>query len=90
MRARVQARALSVRLTSGLTRLPLSMKKGPDEDLIEQFRLLESRIDAALELIVRLKEENQELRGRLAEAERVQQKAVQRIDAVLDKIDVLT
>ncbi|MBM3315650.1 hypothetical protein FJY71_07440 [candidate division WOR-3 bacterium] len=62
---------------------------GPDKELAAQFRLLEKKVEAALELIGRLRREKQELEARLAEAERVRQEAVNQLNTFLDRIDAL-
>ena len=60
-----------------------------DESLEPQFRLLEKRIDAALDLVGRLRREKQELEARLAESAQPRHEAVRRLNEVLDKIDAL-
>ncbi len=66
------------------------MQKSPDPELAEQFAQLESRIDAAVALITRLKDENARLAARLARLEKLRGEAVRRIDTVLDRIDEMT
>ncbi|OYD17423.1 hypothetical protein CH330_00190 [candidate division WOR-3 bacterium JGI_Cruoil_03_51_56] len=65
------------------------MKEVPDEELAKQFHILESKIDAVLELIAGFKKRNEEMVRKLAESKRLQQQAVRRIDVLLDKIDTL-
>uniref|UniRef100_A0A7C4GDT1 Cell division protein ZapB n=1 Tax=candidate division WOR-3 bacterium TaxID=2052148 RepID=A0A7C4GDT1_UNCW3 len=60
-----------------------------DKELEAQFRLLEKKIDAALELIGRLRREKKELEERLAEAVRLRQEAVRQLNTFLDRIDAL-
>jgi len=62
----------------------------PSAELVEVFSELERKIEAAIELISRLKEENRELSRRFSEAERLRQETAERIDAVLDRIGTLT
>ncbi len=59
-------------------------------ELEEQFLALESRVDKALAMIAGLRHEKDELRARLAAVERQKQQAVQRLDALLDRIEELT
>ncbi len=63
--------------------------EGPSPELVEQFRLLEARIDEAVRRIAQLKKDKQELEARLAEASRVRSEAARRIDDLIDKIDGL-
>lgn len=67
------------------------MKAGyqPDKVLIEQFNLLEEKIDAALELIQRLKEEKRRLEERLSEEEKLRGEAVRMLNTIIDKIETL-
>ncbi|MEO0004831.1 MAG: hypothetical protein ABIK47_00600 [candidate division WOR-3 bacterium] len=67
------------------------MKAGyqPDKVLIEQFNLLEEKIDAALGLIQRLKEEKRRLEERLSEEEKLRGEAVRMLNTIIDKIETL-
>lgn len=65
------------------------MKHEPDPELVEQFRLLEAKIDEAAETIVRLRLENAELRRQLDAARQSRQQALERLDDVLDKLDTV-
>lgn len=60
-----------------------------DKELAQQLRLLEGRIDAALELIDRQRRENRKLQEKLAESLRIQKQVLERLNAVLDRIDHL-
>ena len=66
------------------------MKHVASKEVVEQFRLLDKKIDAALNRIRQLKKENEQLRQRLEETIAAQQRAAQRLDDVLDKFDALT
>ena len=61
----------------------------PSPEVAQRFSELERRVEAAIELITRLRHENRELARRLAEVERKRKQAAERIDSVLDKIDTL-
>ncbi|MEO0082046.1 MAG: cell division protein ZapB [candidate division WOR-3 bacterium] len=58
--------------------------------VVECFAELERRIEAAIGLVTRLREENRELARRLAEAEQSRKQAAERIDSVLDKLEAMT
>jgi hypothetical protein len=68
---------------------PLPAGDGPPPELVEQFRQFEARVDDALRLIGELRREKRGLEVELDEARRARAEAVQRIDALLDKIDGL-
>lgn len=61
----------------------------PDKTLVEQFNLLEKKIDASLQLIARLKEEKRRLEERLSEEEKLRAEAVQVLNTIIDKIEAL-
>jgi len=61
----------------------------PSPELVEQFRLVEVRVDEAVRLITQLKQDKRELEARLEEAARTRAEAVRRIDDLIDKIDSL-
>jgi len=61
----------------------------PSPELVEQFRLVEVRVDEAVRLITQLKQDKRELEARLEEAARARAEAVRRIDDLIDKIDSL-
>ncbi|MEO0086215.1 MAG: hypothetical protein ABIK37_06235 [candidate division WOR-3 bacterium] len=67
----------------------MKTEPGPEKELEAQFRLLEKKIDAALDMIGRLRREKKELEERLAEAARLRQEALQQLNALLDRIDAL-
>jgi len=62
---------------------------GPSPELVEQFRQFEARVDDVVRLIGELRREKRGLAARLDEEQRARAEAVQRIDALLDKIDGL-
>ncbi|MBM3331013.1 hypothetical protein FJY68_04075 [candidate division WOR-3 bacterium] len=64
-------------------------QEGPSPELVEQFRQFEVRVDEAVSLIARLKQDKQELAARLEEATRARTEAVRRIEDLIDKIDGL-
>lgn len=66
-----------------------SVGDGPSPELVELFRQLEARVEDAVRQIAELKREKRELEARLDEASRARAEAVQRIDALIDKIDGL-
>jgi hypothetical protein len=61
----------------------------PSPELVERFRKFEARVDEAVRLIGELRREKRGLEDRLGEEKRVRTEAVQRIDALLEKIDGL-
>jgi chromosome segregation ATPase len=61
----------------------------PDEELARQLAVLDEKIDAALELIRKLRAEKTEVEARLAESEGLRTEAAQRLAALLDSIDTL-
>jgi hypothetical protein len=61
----------------------------PHPELVEQFRQFEARVDEAVRLIGELRQQKRGLETRLDEEKRARAAAVQRIDALLDKIDGL-
>jgi len=61
----------------------------PDEELARQLAVLDEKIDAALELIRKLRAEKTEVEARLAESEGLRKEAAQRLAALLDSIDTL-
>ncbi len=67
------------------------MKKDyqPDKNLVEQFSTLEKKINEALELIGRLRQENRSLREKLNELEKLHANAVAQLNIIIDKIDSL-
>lgn len=66
------------------------MKSDPQKELSERFEALERKVDVAVELIGRLKAENRGLAARLAEEGRLRKRAAERIEALLDRIELLT
>ncbi|HTW90889.1 MAG TPA: hypothetical protein VMH22_04195 [bacterium] len=62
---------------------------GPSSELVELFRRLEAKVDEATRLIANLRREKLELQARLEQATRARAETVQRIDALIDKIDGL-
>ncbi len=66
-----------------------AQEEGPPPELVEQFRRFEARVDEAVRLIVQLKKDKRELEARLAESNRARAEALERIDALIDKIDGL-
>ena len=67
----------------------LAAQEGPSPELVEQFRQFEARVDEAVRLITRLKQDKRELEARLEEAGRARAEAARRIDDLIDKIDGL-
>jgi uncharacterized coiled-coil DUF342 family protein len=63
--------------------------EGPSPELAERFRQFEASVDEAVRLIGELRQQKRGLETRLDEATRARAEAVQRIDALLDKIDGL-
>ena len=63
--------------------------EGPSPELVERFRQFEARVDEAVRLIAQLRKDKQNLEARLDETTRARAEAVQRIDALIDKIDGL-
>lgn len=61
----------------------------PDKRLVEIFQSLEEKIDAAIELINKLRKENEQLRAKLTELENLRHTAQEKINNILDKIDTL-
>jgi hypothetical protein len=61
----------------------------PSEQVARQLELLEEHVDAAISLVGRLRHENEELRARLAESDKVRRQALERLDSLLDRIDAL-
>ena len=61
----------------------------PSPELVERFRQFEARVDEAVRLIGELRQQKRGLEARLDEEKRARATAVQRIDALLDKIDGL-
>ncbi len=61
----------------------------PDKALVEQFNLLEKKIDAALDLISRLKKENRHLQEQLTEKEKLRAETVRLLNSIIDKIEAL-
>jgi hypothetical protein len=68
---------------------PTLSEDSPSPELVEQFRLVEVRVDEAVRLITQLKQDKRELEARLEEAARARAEAVRRIDDLIDKIDSL-
>lgn len=66
-----------------------SGEAGPPQELTEQFRQFEARVDKAVKLITDLRQQKRELEARLVEAKQARAEAAQRIDALIDKIDGL-
>ncbi len=66
------------------------MKTDADRESADQFQQLAERIDAAIDLIASLKQENRELRDRLSRLAKTQQEVARRLDDVLDKVEDLT
>jgi len=62
---------------------------GPPPELVELFRQLEARVEEAARQIGELRRDKRELEARLDEATKARAEAVQRIDALIDKIDGL-
>ena len=73
----------------GKAAAPEQTAKGPSPELVEQFRQFEARVDEAVRLIAKLKQDRQELEAGLEEAARARSEAARRIDALIDKIDGL-
>ena len=69
--------------------VPDSDAEGPAPELVERFRQFEARVDEAVRLIAQLRKDKQNLEARLDETTRARAEAVQRIDALIDKIDGL-
>ena len=59
------------------------------DDLVRQFEVLEAKIDAALKLIDRLRQEKGALDARFAESERLRREASARLAALLDRLEPL-
>lgn len=66
-----------------------SLGDSSSPELVGLFRQLEASVDKAIRLIADLRREKQELQARLEQATRARAEAVQRIDALIDKIDGL-
>jgi chromosome segregation ATPase len=71
------------------TGAPPAKGDGPSPELVEQFRQFEARVDEAVRLIAKLKQDRQRLEAKLDEASQTRAEAVRRIDALIDKIDGL-
>ena len=69
--------------------VPTVLEDSPSPELVELFRQFEARVDEAVRLIDELRREKQEFEARQDEATRARTEAVQRIDALIDKIDGL-
>lgn len=61
----------------------------PDKRVVAAFAELEKKIDRLLALVSQLKEENKELRQRVAELEKLRGDAVQQLNTIIDKIEML-
>lgn len=61
----------------------------PDKRAVAAFEALEKKIDALLALVNRLQKENEELRQQLAELEKLRGEAVQQLNTIIDKIEML-
>jgi hypothetical protein len=68
---------------------PTVQEGSPSPELVEQFRQFEARVDEAVRLIAKLKQDRRVLEARLDETTRARAEAVRRIDALIDKIDGL-
>jgi len=68
---------------------PTALEDGPSPELVERFRQFEARVDEAVRLIGGREQEKRGLEARLDEQTRARAEAVQRIDALIDKIDSL-
>ena len=62
---------------------------GPSPELVERLRQFEATVDEAARLIAQLRKDKQRLEARLDESTQARAEAVQRIDALVDKIDGL-
>lgn len=60
-----------------------------DEELARRLAVLDEKVDAAIDLIHRLREEKAAVESRLAESERLRREAAERLTALLDRIDTL-
>ncbi|MBM3315230.1 hypothetical protein FJY71_05230 [candidate division WOR-3 bacterium] len=60
-----------------------------DPGLARALDRLEAKIDAALELVARLRRENRELAGRAEATERLRREAVRQLNTILDRIGAL-
>ena len=63
--------------------------EGLSPELVERFGQFEARVTEAVRLIAQLRRDKQRLAARLDESARARAEAVQRIDALVDKIDSL-
>ncbi|MGQ9678838.1 MAG: hypothetical protein ACUVUD_06110 [bacterium] len=61
----------------------------PDPRLAEMFQILTEKIDLAIELINRLRKENEQLQAKLTELENLRHAGREKINNILDKIDTL-
>ncbi|GEM_PF-955080 len=61
----------------------------PLPELVERFRLFETRVDEAVRLIGELRRQKRGLEARLDEEKQARAEAVRRIDAILEKVDDL-
>lgn len=62
----------------------------PAPELAERFLKLEKRIEAIVDLVAKLREENRTLAERLVRAEELRRQAVERLESLLDKVNTLT
>ncbi len=61
----------------------------PSPELVERFRQFEAKVDEAVRLVGELRQQKRGLEARLDEEKQARAAAVQRIDALIDKIDGL-
>ncbi len=62
---------------------------GPSPEMVEVLRQFEAMVDEAARMIAQLRKDKQRLEARLDESTQARAEAVQRIDALVDKIDGL-
>jgi phage shock protein A len=61
----------------------------PDRKLTEQFNVLESKIDQAINLIIQLRKENQKLQEKISNLEKLRTTVIEQLNSIIDKIDSL-
>ncbi len=62
----------------------------PPAETEEKFLELERRIEAVVELVDKLRQENRILSERLARVEEIRRRALEKLEALLDKVEMLT
>lgn len=76
--------------TSGSQPGPSQAAYAPPAEIEEKFLELERRIEAVVELVDKLRQENRILSERLARVEEIRRRALEKLEALLDKVEMLT